>query len=656
MLSEIEPFVAWVRIRSPQAKTWRDYRSDLELFGKVIGERDVADIHPQDVDRFVDDQTGHGWKPSTINRRLAAVVSFYRYLVSKGKAETCPVIPKRHYLREPQRLPRPVNEQDLLKFFSAVHNLRDLAMCILMLHCGLRIGEVAALKTTDLYLGERPSRLIVHGKGSQERTVYLSQEAERILQDWLAQRPAVLRDQHLFLSYQHKRLSTTSISKRIKHVCRASDVDLTAHRLRHSFADHLLSAGMPITSIQKLMGHRFVETTQNYAAANDKQVQADFYKACERLDGWKLPQAIHIGDMHMGTKNGAGTVQANDPESSRLDVEIPPRISLLPGELASQLKAYHQRKAGRWRVERVAANSTGFYSLHGRLWEFFCGECALKSVSDLQLEHVQQFIKARLDAGRSARTINVSLSCLHSFLAFLQEDQVVIHPSLDNIQRLKEGERLPRYITSEQMLRLQGEIEGQVSQAPTQAVQYDALLLRAIFYLLWQGGLRSGEIELLRFSDFFVSQASQANRLFIRDGKWRKGRAVYLTDIALEALQEYLTVRGADYACDFVFVRNGQPLKKNFLAQRIKKMGRQVDLEVSPHRLRHTYATQLLNVGCRVTSIQKLLGHTNLSTTMMYARAYDQTVMQDYFRALETLDSRPGGAWFGLTNEIATTE
>ena len=285
MLSEIEPFVAWVRIRSPQAKTWRDYRCDLELFVNVVGKRDVADIHPQDVDRFVDYQAGHGWKPSTINRRLAAVASFYSYLVSKGKADTCPVIPRRHYLREPQRLPRPVNGQDLEKFFGAVRDNRDLAMFTLMLHCGLRIGEVAALKRTDLYLGERPSHLIVHGKGSQERRVYLSQAAERSLQAWLAQRPAALRDQHLFLSYQHKKLSTTSISKRIRHTCQASGVDLTAHRLRHSFADHLLSAGMPITSIQKLMGHRFVETTQNYAAANDEQVQADFYKACEKLEG-----------------------------------------------------------------------------------------------------------------------------------------------------------------------------------------------------------------------------------------------------------------------------------------------------------------------------------------------------------------------------------
>ena len=637
-----------------QAKTWRDYRCDLALFISVIGDQNATDVHTRAVDRFVDHQMGKGFKPGTINRRLAAVVSFYRYLVTQGLAVTCPVLPKRHYLRQPQRLPRPVNEQDLRKFFAAVNDIRDRAIFALMLHCGLRIGEIAALKMTDLYLGEQPSRLIIHGKGSKERTVYLSSRVRQSLQAWLAQRPAA-RDQHVFLSYQQKKLSTTSISKRIKYACRISGVDLTAHRLRHSFADHLLSAGMPITSIQKLMGHRFVETTQNYAAANDKQVQADFYKACERLEGWKLLETTPMADLQFGTPKATNACQPDNPERNLPAIAMPVGFSRLPATLREQLEAYRRLRVSRWRVERVAANSTGFYSLHGTMWNYLCHECHVSSASELHLDHILQFIKARLDAGRSARTVNGSLSSLRSFLSYLQEEQVAIHPSLDNIQRLKEDERLPRYISFEQVLRLQSEIEGSVSRAQTKMMQYDALLLRAMFYLLWQGGMRSGEVELLRFSDFYLSGADQAKRLFIRDGKWRKGRTVYLTDVALEALRDYLAVRGVEQAGDFVFIRNGEPLKKNFLSGRLKAIGRQVEVGVSAHRLRHTYATQLLNVGCRVTSIQKLLGHTSLNTTMIYARAFDQTVMQDYFQALDTLESQPDGAWYRL-NPNSTTE
>ncbi len=350
-------------------------------------------------------------------------------------------------------------------------------------------------------------------------------------------------------------------------------------------------------------------------------------------------------------------VQDRDPtdEGNQPFFVLPARLSFLPIELIRQLEAYRRIKANRWRDERVAANSIHFYSQHGVLWKFFQETCGVKSASELHLDHVLHFIKARLDAGRSASTVNGSLSSLRSFLNFLKEDDVPVHPSLENIQRLKETERLPRYMTAEQVTRLKNEIETNISRADNHVKQYDALLIRAVFYLLWQGTLRSGEVELLRFSDFYISKANQAKRLFIRDGKWRKGRSVYLTDVALKALRDYLAVRGVEKLRDFVFVRNGLPLKKGFIARRLKAIGRQFDVNVSPHRLRHTFATQLLNVGCRVTSIQKLLGHTNLNTTMTYARAFDRTVMLDYFQAMDSMESQPEGAWFGL-HEILTEE
>lgn len=650
MQVEIEQFINWIRMKNPYARTWRDYQCDLALFRHVIGDMSLADILPHHLDGFVKFQVEKGYKASTVNRRVAAIVSLYRYWTLEGKALTCPVLPKRHYLREPQRLPRPVNEQDLRRYFQFIDDVRDRAMFTLMLRCGLRIGEVSALQTPDLYLGESPSRMIVRGKGARERTMYLSADAERSLQAWLDRRPKA-RDKHVFLSYQRKQLPTTSITKRINYVRAISGVDLTAHRLRHTFADHLLSAGTPITSIQKLMGHRFVETTQTYAIANDRQVQADFYKASEKLDGWTLLlESVQNSDAELfSPRNDAllRTGDNSDPET-RLDVVIPARIAQLPKALIGQLDAYRQLKANRWRPERVIANSILYYSQQSILWSFFCGECGVTTAAELHLEHVKRFVKFRLDAGRSARTVNGSLSSLRSFLSFLREDDVPVHPSLDNIQRLKERESLPRYITSEQVLRLKHEVDAAFTKAETWERRYDALLFRALFYLLWQGGLRSGEVELLRFSDFSISRSNETQRLFIRDGKWRQGRAVYLTDVALDALKAYLSIRGLDTVDGYVFVRHGEPLKKHFLSQRLNTMGRHVDVSVSAHRLRHTFATQLLNVGCQVTSIQRLLGHTNVNTTMIYARAFDQTVMQDYFRAVEVLESQSGGVWFGF--------
>jgi len=339
-----------------------------------------------------------------------------------------------------------------------------------------------------------------------------------------------------------------------------------------------------------------------------------------------------------------------------MQIPLPVRITGLSAELIRQLEAFRQLNANRWRVERVAGNSIKFYCIHGIMWQYFNDEFGVKTAPELRLANVLRFIKSRLGAGRSISSVNVSLSSLRSFLSFLKEDNVDIHPSLDGIQCLKDSERLPRYLTSEQVRRLKDQLDENLSQADTLAGRYDALLMQAIFHLLWQCGLRSGEIKLLRFSDFYFYQANQTKRLFIGDSKWRKGRSVYLTDAALHALNAYLKLRGVEKPDDLVFVRNGMPLPRDFISSRLRAIGRQVSVSVTPHRLRHTFATQLLNVGCRITSIQRLLGHTDLNTTMIYAKAFDQTIMRDYFQAVDAMETQPDGAWFELNETITAKE
>jgi site-specific recombinase XerD len=285
MLAEIERFVNWVRRRSPSARTWRDYGYDLRFFVEAVGNRPPNEITFRDIDAFVSQQSERGFKPSTINRRLAAVLSLYAFLSDEDTGLVCPVIPRRHFLREPQRLPRPVQESDLRKFFAVIRDARDRAMFTLMLRCGLRIAEVASLLLADLYLDEPEPRLVVRGKGCRERSVYLSPQAERCLRAYLAERPQAACD-HVFLSYQLQGLSTTAIHFRLMRYREQSGVSLTAHRLRHSFASDLVSVDAPVTTIQKLLGHRWLETTQIYVTANDRQVCADFYAACARLEGW----------------------------------------------------------------------------------------------------------------------------------------------------------------------------------------------------------------------------------------------------------------------------------------------------------------------------------------------------------------------------------
>ena len=291
MLSEIERFVNWVRRRSPQAHTWKDYGYDLRFFVQIVGDRPPCEINFKDIDHFIAVQSEKGFKPSTINRRLAAVIALYGFLSAEDEELNCPVIFRRHHLREPQRLPRPVQEEELKRFFAVIlceHNVeskRDFAMFLLMLRCGLRIGEVASLQMADLFLEEEFPRIVTRGKGSRERGVYLSKQAEHALREYLAERPSA-KSEFVFLSYQLDGLSTTAIHKRLMHYREQAQCHFSAHRLRHSFANDMLNADAPITSIQKLMGHRWIESTQTYVMANDKQVRADYYAACEKLEGW----------------------------------------------------------------------------------------------------------------------------------------------------------------------------------------------------------------------------------------------------------------------------------------------------------------------------------------------------------------------------------
>lgn len=292
MLTEVEYFVNWLRRRNPHSRTWRDYRGDLQQFTAVVGDRPPEAVTFYDVDRFVAEQVGRGLQPPTVNRRLAAITAFYTFLADEDPELVCPVLPHRHGLTERQRLPRPVPEEDLARFFAVIDDGRDLAMFLLMLRCGLRISEVAELHLADLYLDEPRPRIVAHGKGSRERSAYVSPQAERALRTYLVERPATPRrrgapSDYVFLSYLGDGMSTTAIHKRLMRYRQQAGVDLTAHRLRHSFANDLLTADVPVTSIQKLLGHRWLETTQIYVDANDQQVQADYYAASGRLEGWQ---------------------------------------------------------------------------------------------------------------------------------------------------------------------------------------------------------------------------------------------------------------------------------------------------------------------------------------------------------------------------------
>jgi site-specific recombinase XerD len=286
MLTEIEGFINWTRRRNAESRTWRDYGYDLRQFAALVGDKPPGEVTFRDVDAFVIAQSAQGRRATTIKRRLAAIQALYAYLSDDDPTLVCPVLPHRHGLPEPKRLPRPVQREQLDQFFAVIADARDRAMFILMLRCGLRIAEVAGLKLVDLYLNEERPRLVARGRGGKERSAYLSPQAVGAVEAYLAERPQAASE-HVFLSYLGRGLSTTAIHYRLMRYRQQAGLTLTAHRLRHTFADDLLSVDVPVTTIQKLLGHAWLETTQGYVAANDRAVQADYFAAYEKLDGWQ---------------------------------------------------------------------------------------------------------------------------------------------------------------------------------------------------------------------------------------------------------------------------------------------------------------------------------------------------------------------------------
>jgi site-specific recombinase XerC len=196
-----------------------------------------------------------------------------------------PVNPKRHFSRQGQRLPRDVQDTDLARLFGVIASIRDRAMFLLMLRCGLRVGEVRNLSLGDLYLealGSSLPRLWLHGKGGAERVVYLSAQALAALNNWLDTRPQT-HDPAVFLNRFGKRLTVTGIQDRLAGYCQQAGLWITCHQLRHTFGRHMVEARVPVVTIQKLMGHAHLRTTQTYLRISDSQVQVDYEIAMEQI-------------------------------------------------------------------------------------------------------------------------------------------------------------------------------------------------------------------------------------------------------------------------------------------------------------------------------------------------------------------------------------
>lgn len=285
MLPELVPYVAWLHRRFPGSTTTWHYPNDLKLIHTWF-DQPLALLRPSDVDAYIAHALELGHAAITVTRRLAALASFFGFLeLTFATPPACPVIWRRHGIRRPHRLPRDVSDATIAKVFTVIHRARDRAMFALMFACGLRLGEVRGLALAGLHLDPAPGllpRLTVIGKGNVERSVFIASFALAALADWLRLRPRA-ESPAVFLTRTGDAFSATSIRRLLDRYCARAGVKFTCHQLRHAFARVLAERGVPVTTIQVLLGHRHLESTQVYLHISDPVAMASYDAAMRQV-------------------------------------------------------------------------------------------------------------------------------------------------------------------------------------------------------------------------------------------------------------------------------------------------------------------------------------------------------------------------------------
>ena len=226
-------------------------------------------------------------KPKTINSYLDGVRKFYNFLKYEERINVINPVKSTYRQILPKPLPKFLKEQEIKLLFDHITDKRDIAMFMLMLRCGLRVGEVSNL-TFHAIDFERKSILVLNGKFRKDRIVYMSDDTIDALQTYMKVRPS-LRVRKVFLVqkgiYKGKPISVRGIQNRIEYYARKTGLTVSCHRLRHTMATQLLNADAMLVTVQELMGHNCVVSTQRYAKVSNTKVRRDYFKAMATLMG-----------------------------------------------------------------------------------------------------------------------------------------------------------------------------------------------------------------------------------------------------------------------------------------------------------------------------------------------------------------------------------
>lgn len=302
MHSAITQFLRFLSVeRNAAALTIKSYREDLASLADYLNqaygrEPAPAEITPLDLRGYVSALHEAGYAKTSVARRLASLRTFYKFAQREGLATSNPAKPLRNPRRD-RKLPHFLSSDELGKLLDAPPattpmGLRDRAILETMYSAGLRVSETVGMNDADLDLAEGLVR--IRGKGRRERLAPIGSFAAKALARWLKVRkssPTPTRRASegsgttaVFTNRFGSRLTTRSVARLLLKYLKLTGLDLrtTPHTLRHSFATHLLDRGADIRSVQELLGHKSLVTTQIYTHVSTAGLRAAYEKAHPR--------------------------------------------------------------------------------------------------------------------------------------------------------------------------------------------------------------------------------------------------------------------------------------------------------------------------------------------------------------------------------------
>ncbi len=300
MHTAIDRFLKYLRVeRNASELTLKSYREDLSALSDYLGEAaggnppEPGAISVLDLRGYVAALSEAGYASSTVARRLASLRSFFKFGLREGWAASNPAKPLRNP-RKARHLPHFLSAEEIGRLLGAPPaagqaGLRDRAILETMYSAGLRVSELVGLNDGDLDFDSGVLR--VRGKGRRERLAPIGSYAAGAVRRWLAVRRLHVHEPEgpnapLFVNKFGRRLTTRSVARMLeKHLKQAGlDTRTTPHSLRHSFATHLLDRGADIRSVQELLGHKSLITTQIYTHISTAALRKVYEQAHPRAN------------------------------------------------------------------------------------------------------------------------------------------------------------------------------------------------------------------------------------------------------------------------------------------------------------------------------------------------------------------------------------